>query len=69
MQQQQQKLQAEAQGKQFDAEIELKKLNQEHQNKLKEITLQGNLDIKRDIMKYAREEDSEKNEIMKPKTV
>lgn len=69
MQQQNAKLQAEAQGKQFDAEIELKKLNQEHQNKLKEITLQGNLDIKRDVMKYAREEDAEKVEMSKPKTV
>jgi hypothetical protein len=63
MQQQQQKLQAEAQGKQFDAQIDSQKLQQEHTSKIAQLNLQGNIDVKRDVMKYAHEENMEK---MKP---
>jgi DNA-binding transcriptional MerR regulator len=60
-----QKAQKEAQMKQMDAEIEQGKLQQEHQGKLKEINLQGNIDTKRDVMKFAHDENMAK---MKPKT-
>lgn len=60
---QQQKAQAEAQGKQFDSQMEAQRLQQEHQSKIAQMNLQGNIDVKRDVMKYAHEENLEK---MKP---